>query len=101
MQKRSVRSAKGSSLTRAPKARPPERSNLRMARALAMATVLGLTVVMAGDGPARADTARPSSTPADPPLLDRGEAAACCMPADGYRARTQFVTEMFRSVEEL
>jgi hypothetical protein len=69
-----------------------------MARALAAAMVLGLVVVVAGDGPARA--AVPVAQD-DAPLLDRGDAPACCVSAEGYRARTQFVVEMLRSVEAL
>ncbi len=58
--------------------------------------VLVLMAILGGDEPARA-----SIPEIDPPLLERDLSPSCCMPAGGYKARTQFVTELFRSVETL
>jgi hypothetical protein len=67
-----------------------------MARVLAASMVVVLMAILGGDEPARA-----SSPEVDPPLLERDPSTSCCMPAGGYQARTHFVTELFRSVEEL
>jgi len=76
------------------------------------AAVLVLSALVVGDAPARAFTSPPDREPsparaqlgdaqaADPPL-DPPMIHPCCLRSSEYRARTQFVTAMLRSVEDL
>jgi hypothetical protein len=59
-----------------------------------VAAVLVLAAVVVGDAPARADA--PPEQP-EPELVIR----PCCLRTSEYRPRTQFVTSMLRSVEDL
>jgi hypothetical protein len=68
-----------------------------MARVAAAAIALVLLVVLLGDRPAQAS----GEGEADPPLTGAGQPHVCCVPPGDYRSRTQFVTEMLRSVEAL
>jgi hypothetical protein len=66
-----------------------------MARVATAAIASALLVVLLGDHPAQA------SGEADPQLVGAEAPHVCCVPPGDYRSRTQFVTEMLRSVEAL
>jgi hypothetical protein len=64
------------------------------------ATVLVLAALVGGDAPAHADV--PSLAAEQPdPVLRAAARHPCCARGVEFRARTQFVTEMLRSVEGL
>jgi hypothetical protein len=68
-----------------------------MGRNAVARTVFVLAALVGGDAPAHADTPPPLAVEhPDPPLSQI--AHPCCLRGE-YRARTQFVTEMLRSVE--
>jgi hypothetical protein len=69
-----------------------------MGRIVVAVTVLVLATLVGGDAPAHAD-ALPTAVEYPDPPLNRAVRHPCCLRGVEYRARTQFVTEMLRSVE--
>lgn len=68
-----------------------------------MATLAGLAVLALADTPSRAEgeVVVVVVAPAPEPPLLAAPAHPCCFRARDYRPRTQFVTQMLRSVEGL